>query len=71
MYSAFPCPKLWSSSFGLLAILFPIYVISDEKISPALFMLSAIMAWLLVITPTIAFIINRKIFPIIPKTLAF
>ena len=44
MYSAFPCPKLWSLSFGTLAILFPMNVISDAKISPALLKLSAIMA---------------------------
>ena len=44
IYSAFPCPKLWSSSFGALAILFPINVIKEAKISPALFILSAIIA---------------------------
>ena len=35
MYSAFPCPKLWSSSAFLDATLLPINVISDAIISPA------------------------------------
>ena len=42
-YSALPCPKLWSSSPGALAILLPIKVIRDANISPALFILSAII----------------------------
>ena len=71
IYSAFPWPKLWSSSFGVLAILLPIKVIREAKISPALFTLSAIIAWLLLIKPTVAFIINKKILPIIPKIPAF
>lgn len=66
MYSAFPCPKLWSSSPGALAILLPINVISDAKISLALLMLSAIIDWLLLTNPTIAFIINKNILPTIP-----
>ena len=44
IYSAFPCPKLWSSSCGTLEILFPIKVISDAKISPPLLKASAIIA---------------------------
>ena len=71
MYSAFPCPKLWSSSLGLLAILFPMNVINDEKISPALFTPSAIIAWLFVKIPTIVFIVSKNMLPIIPKKLAF
>ena len=71
MYSAFPCPKLWSSSPGTLAILFPIEVISDANMSPALFILSAIIAWLLLVNPIIAFIANKNTFPIIPYIPAF
>ena len=71
IYSAFPCPKLCDSSLGLLAILFPINVIDDEKISPALLTLSAIIAWLFVINPIIPFIISKKTLPMIPNILAF
>ena len=71
IYSDFPCPKLWSLSPGLLAILFPIKVIREAKISPALFTLSAIIAWLPLINPTVALITNKNIFPKIPKTPAF
>ena len=71
MYSAFPWPKLWSLSFGSLEILFPIKVISEAKISPALFTLSAIIAWLPLINPTVALITNKNIFPKIPKIPAF
>ena len=71
IYSAFPWPKLCDSSLGLLAILFPINVIHDEKISPALLTLSAIIAWLFVINPIIPFIISKKTLPMIPKILAF
>ena len=70
IYSALPCPRLWSSSLGLLAILFPINVISEVKISPALLNASAIIALLLVIKPIVPFIISKKRFPIIPKILA-
>ena len=69
IYSAFPCPKLCSSSWGFDAILFPINVRSDEKISETEFTKSAIIDWLFVANPIIPFIIIKKIFPIIPKIL--
>ena len=59
--------------------MFPIKVIKDAKISPALLILSAIIDWLLLTKPTIALvifltiivIINKNIFPIIPYIPAF
>ena len=70
IYSALPWPKLWSSSLGLLAIWLPIKVIKLENISQALLTASAIIAWLLVINPIIAFITSKNTFPIIPNILA-
>ena len=70
IYSAFPWPKLWSSSEGLLAIWLPINVIKLDNISPALLTASAIIAWLCVVKPMIAFIISKNILPIIPNILA-
>ena len=66
IYSAFPWPKLWPSSRGSLAILLPIKVIAEAKISPALFAASAIIAWLPLIKPTKPFIISKNILPKMP-----
>ena len=70
MYSAFPYPKLCSSSGGLLAILFPIKVIMEEKISLAEFMASANMALLLEDMLARNLIINNNKFSTIPNMLA-
>ena len=71
MYSAFPCPKLWSSSAFLDATLLPINVISDAIISPAELNASATIAILPETKPMIALMISKNILKIIPNILAF
>ena len=70
IYSALPWPKSWSSSLGLLDILFPIKVIMDENISPVLLKVSASIDSLWNKILTINFITSKKRLPIIPRILA-